>query len=92
LERFRELPMRVVFEVTKDPRGDSTDGPKTAVDTKVLRLVELDPGSGVTEWALADVRPNRQGAKGARLTKKQAAVRYRLAASDIRQVNLYVEF
>lgn len=103
LERFRDLPMRVVFQSrtagdAEKNRGSGagagggtvgTDPP--AVDTKVLRLVSVDDGSGMTEWGLADVRLNRQGPKGSRLNKKQAALRYRLAPSDIRQVNLYIE-
>eukprot|EP00884_Botryococcus_braunii_P017228 jgi/Botrbrau1/4189/Bobra.0192s0048.1 len=91
LERFRELPMRVVFQTGKDPATGTGGTSKPAVDTKVLRLIEVDSESGVTQWALADVRPNRQGAKGSRLSKKQAALRYRLAPAEIRQVNLYIE-
>jgi hypothetical protein len=82
LERFQTLPMKVVF---------STGGQPAAVDTKVLRLVGLDAETGASEWALADVRVNRQGGKGQRISKKQAAQRFSLSPADIRQVNLHIE-
>ena len=82
LERFQCLPMKVVF---------STGGPQGTVDTKVLRLLGLDKETGISEWALADVKVNRQGGKGPRLNKKQAAQRFNLGPADVRQVNLHIE-
>lgn len=80
LLRFKELPMKVEFIMEEDK-----------VNTRVLQLLSVDIAAGTTQWALANVRINRQGNKGAQLTRKQRDQRFDIALNSIRKVNLFID-
>lgn len=47
---------------------------------------------GDSLWKLAEVRANRQNAKGTKLTRKQAAQRFEIPLKSLLSVKLYVDF
>jgi hypothetical protein len=42
-------------------------------------------------WQLANVRVNRPGGKGSKLTKRQAAERFPVPLENLNDVRLYIE-
>lgn len=82
LARFADLPMKVEFANEQEK-----------VDTRVLQLVSLDAAGGTSEWALANVRINRQqGAKGSNtLSRKQRDLRFNILLNQIQRVNLFID-
>ena len=42
-------------------------------------------------WQLANVRENRPGGKGTRLTKKQSQERFEIPVERLQRVKLYIE-
>lgn len=61
-----------------------------ASETKVLQLLGWNAEAGSTEWALADVKVNRQKRLG-RLTKKETDMRFNLPVAAIRHVRLHLD-
>ena len=61
-----------------------------ASETKVLQLLDFSEEAGISEWALADVKVNRQKRLG-RLTKKEMDMRFSLPVASIGHVRLHLD-
>ena len=75
---YRELPLRLEY----------TDG-EGASCSLIGQLQELDEATGMSVWALADVRANAP-TKGRGLSKKQKLPRFSIPVASLRAARLYV--
>ena len=66
------------------------DAAADATETKVLQLLDFNEGTVSSEWALADVKVNRQKRLG-RLTKKETDMRFNLPIASIQHVRLHLD-
>jgi hypothetical protein len=78
LQRFGELPLRLEYT---DHHGTNC--------SLIGQLQEMDEASGVSVWAVADVKANAP-TKGRGLSKKQRQQRINIAVPNIRVARLYV--
>lgn len=98
LDRFRELPMLVDFDITKIDQGVLAALKLTSTPV-VLTFIDCtgtsdsdDSESVVSRWKLADVRANRAaGGKGKALNKKQRETVVDIPLQHLHRVNLHVD-